>query len=409
MKPVDEQMPILMQGVEYGDPKTQETMEAELRERLAEGRPLRVYCGYDPTSADLTLGHTITMRKLRQFQDLGHEAIFLIGDFTGLVGDPSDKDGARRQQTPEEIAEKAQTYVDQAFKILDPEKTIIHRNSEWLSKLTFVDLIEMASHFTVQQFLARENFAHRHAKGDPIWLHEFLYALMQGRDAVAMETDIQLGGSEQLFNLLVGRKLQEVYGQKPQICLTFPILVGTDGYLRMSKTTGNYIAIDEPPEEMYGKVMSLPDHVMLDYFTLVTRYTPEQIGPIRTGLADGSLHPRDVKMELAREIVSIFHGDEAAQSAEEHFRAVFQERDLPPDMPTHEMDGPTNIVDLLAASGLTKSKGEARRLIQQGGVRLEGEKVQSIEDSVTVEDEAVLQVGKRKFLRLVGPSSGKKS
>jgi tyrosyl-tRNA synthetase len=409
MKPVDEQMPILMQGVEYGDPKTQETMEVELRERLAEGRPLRVYCGYDPTSADLTLGHTITMRKLRQFQDLGHEAIFLIGDFTGLVGDPSDKDGARRQQTPEEIAEKAQTYVDQAFKILDPEKTVIHHNSEWLSTLTFVDLIEMASHFTVQQFLARENFAHRHAKGDPIWLHEFLYALMQGRDAVAMETDVQLGGSEQLFNLLVGRKLQEVYGQRPQICLTFPILVGTDGYLRMSKTTGNYIGIDEPPEEMYGKVMSLPDHVMLDYFTLVTRYTPEQIGPIRTGLADGSLHPRDVKMELAREIVSIFHGDEAAQSAEEHFRTVFQERDLPPDMPTYEMDGPTNIVDLLADSGLTKSKGEARRLIEQGGVRLEGEKVQSIEHAVTVEDEAVLQVGKRKFLRLIGPSSGKKS
>jgi tyrosyl-tRNA synthetase len=409
MKPVDEQMPILMQGVEYGDPNTQETMEAELRERLAEGRPLRVYCGYDPTSADLTLGHTITMRKLRQFQDLGHEAIFLIGDFTGLVGDPSDKEGARRQQTTEEIAEKAQTYVDQAFKILDPEKTVIHRNSEWLSKLTFVDLIEMASHFTVQQFLARENFAHRHAKGDPIWLHEFLYALMQGRDAVAMETDVQLGGSEQLFNLLVGRKLQEVFGQKPQICLTFPILVGTDGYLRMSKTTGNYIGIDEPPEEMYGKVMSLPDHVMLDYFTLVTRYTPEQIDPIRTGLADGSLHPRDVKMELAREIVSIFHGDEAARSAEEHFRAVFQEGDLPPDMPSHEVDGPTNIVDLLAASGLTKSKGEARRLIQQGGVRLEGEKVQSIEEAVNVEDEAVLQVGKRKFLRLVGPSSGKKS
>jgi tyrosyl-tRNA synthetase len=409
MKPVDEQMPILMQGVEYGDPNTQETMEAELRERLAEGRPLRVYCGYDPTSADLTLGHTITMRKLRQFQDLGHEAIFLIGDFTGLVGDPSDKEGARRQQTTEEIAEKAQTYVDQAFKILDPEKTVIHRNSEWLSKLTFVDLIEMASHFTVQQFLARENFAHRHAKGDPIWLHEFLYALMQGRDAVAMETDVQLGGSEQLFNLLVGRKLQEVFGQKPQICLTFPILVGTDGYLRMSKTTGNYIGIDEPPEEMYGKVMSLPDHVMLDYFTLVTRYTPERIDPIRTGLADGSMHPRDVKMGLAWEIVSIFHGDEAARSAEEHFRAVFQEGDLPPDMPSHEVDGPTNIVDLLAASGLTKSKGEARRLIQQGGVRLEGEKVQSIEEAVHVEDEAVLQVGKRKFLRLVGPSSGKKS
>jgi tyrosyl-tRNA synthetase len=407
MKPVDEQMPILMQGVEYGDPQTQQTMEAELRERLAEGRPLRVYCGYDPTSADLTLGHTITMRKLRQFQDLGHQAIFLIGDFTGLVGDPSDKESARRQQTPEEIEEKAKTYVEQAFKILDPEKTIIRRNSEWLGKLTFVDLIQLASHFTVQQFLARENFAHRYAKGEPIWLHEFLYALMQGRDAVAMETDIQLGGSEQLFNLLVGRKLQEVFGQRPQICLTFPILVGTDGYLRMSKSTGNYIGIDEPPEEMYGKVMSLPDHVMLDYFTLVTRYTPDQINPIRDGLASGALHPRDVKMELAREIVSIFHGDAAAQQAEEHFRTVFQERDLPPDMPTHVVEAPTSIVDLLASSGLVSSKGEARRLIQQGGVRLDGDKISSIDHVVSVEKEAVLQVGKRKFLKLVSSSGAK--
>ncbi len=409
MKPVDEQMPILMQGVEYGDPQMQETMEAELRERLAEGRPLRVYCGYDPTSPDLTLGHTITMRKLRQFQDLGHEAIFLIGDFTGLVGDPSDKDAARRQQTFEELTAKAQTYVDQAFKILDPEKAIILRNSEWLSKLTFVDLIDMASHFTVQQFLARENFARRHASGDPVWLHEFLYALMQGRDAVEMHTDVQLGGTEQLFNLLVGRKLQEVFGQKPQICLTFPILVGTDGYLRMSKSTGNYIGIDEPPEEMYGKVMSLPDHVMLDYFMLVTRYTPDRITPIKKGLADGSLHPRDVKMELAREIVSIFHGDEAAQTAEEHFRTVFQERDLPPDMPSYDVEGPANIIDLLAASGLTSSKGEARRLIQQGGVRLDGEKIESIEEVVTVENEAVLQVGKRKFVRLVAPTGGDSS
>jgi tyrosyl-tRNA synthetase len=401
MKPVNEQMPLLMQGVEYGDPQTQETMEAELRARLAEGRPLRVYCGYDPTSPDLTLGHTITMRKLRQFQELGHEAIFLIGDFTGLVGDPSDKNGSRRQQTPEEIADKAKTYVDQALKILDPEKTIIHRNSEWLSKLTFVDLIEMASHFTVQQFLARENFSRRHAKGDPIWLHEFLYALMQGRDAVAMETDVQLGGTEQLFNLLVGRKLQEAYGQKPQICLTFPILVGTDGYLRMSKSTGNYIGIDEPPEQMYGKVMSLPDHVMLDYFSLVTRYTPDQIQPIREGLDHSSLHPRDVKMELAREIVSIFHGDEAAEKAEGHFRTVFQERELPEDMPIYALEAATNIIDLLAASGLTKSKGEARRMIQQGGVRLNGEKVTSIEELIDVKEEAVLQVGKRRFLRLI--------
>jgi tyrosyl-tRNA synthetase len=405
MKSVEEQLPILMQGVEFGDLQMQETMEAELQERLAEGTPLRVYCGYDPTSADLHLGHTITMRKLRHFQNLGHEVIFLIGDFTGLVGDPSDRESARRQQTPEEVAEKAKTYLQQAFKILDRDKTIVRRNSEWLSKLTFVDVIQLASHFTAQQFLARENFARRHAKGDPVWLHEFLYALMQGYDAVAMETDVQLGGTDQLFNLLVGRKLQEAFGQRPQICLTFPILVGTDGYLRMSQTTGNYIGIDEPPEEIYGKVMSLPDHAMLDYYTLVTRFTPDQIATINLGLADGSLHPRDVKMELAREIVSIFHGDEAADKAEQHFRTVFQEGDLPPEMPTYAIEGSMNIVDLLAASGLTKSKGEARRLIEQGGVRLNGEKVESMDQNVIVEDEAVLQVGKRKFMKLVASSA----
>lgn len=405
MKPIGEQMPILMQGVEFGDLQMRDSMEAELRERLAEGRPLRVYCGYDPTSADLHLGHTITMRKLRQFQDLGHVAIFLIGDFTGLVGDPSDKESVRRQQTPEEVAEKAETYVQQAFKILDPQKTIVRRNSEWLSKLTFIDVIELASHFTVQQFLGRENFARRYAKGDPIWVHEFLYALMQAQDAAAMETDVQLGGSDQLFNLLVGRKLQETLGQRPQICLTFPILVGTDGYLRMSKSTGNHIGIDEPPEEMYGKVMSLPDHAMIDYFTLVTRFTPDQIAIINQGLADGSVHPRDAKMQLAREIVSVFHSDEAADQAERHFRTVFQDRELPPEMPTYAMDTPTNIVDLLAASGLASSKSEARRLVQQGGVRLDGEKVESIEQVVKVE-EAVLQVGRRRFATLVPSSAG---
>ncbi len=405
MKPVEEQMPILTQGVEFGDPQTQETMEAELRERLAEGRPLRVYCGYDPTSPDLHLGHTITMRKLRQFQDFGHDAIFLIGDFTGLVGDPSDRDSARRQQTPEDVEQKAKTYLDQAFKILDPEKMIVRRNSEWLSELSFIDVIDLASHFTVQQFLARENFARRYDKGDPVWLHEFLYALMQGRDAVAMETDVQLGGTDQLFNLMVGRKLQEIFGQRPQIILTFPILVGTDGYLRMSKSTGNYIGIDEPPEEMYGKVMSLPDHAMIDYFTLVTRYTPDQIAAINKGLANGSLHPRDAKMELAREIVSIFHSDEAARDAEHHFRTVFQEGELPTDMPTYAMERPTNIVDLLVASGLAKSKSEARRLIQQGGVRLNGDKVENIDEVVKAESGAVLQVGKRKFAKLVPASS----
>ena len=402
MKSVDEQMAILMQGVEFGDEQMKETMEAELRERLAEGRPLRVYCGYDPTAPDIHLGHTVTMRKLRQFQELGHEVTFLIGNFTGLIGDPSDKDSVRRQQTAEELMEKAETYADQAFKILDREKTLIRYNADWLGKLTFEDVLKLASHFTVQQFLARDRFAQRYGRGEPIWVHEFMYALMQGYDAVAMNTDVQVGGTDQLFNLMAGRKLQEAFGQKPQIALTTPILVGTDGHLRMSKTTGNYIGINEPPEEMYGKVMSIPDHAVLDYYILVTRFSPDEVAAVERGLADGSLHPMDAKMQLAREIVSIFHSDEAAAQAEAHFKRVFRKGELPSEMPTHRPSASElNIVDLLVATDLAKSKSEARRLIGQGGVRLDGEKVDSIEEMVSIQDGIILQVGKRRFVRLV--------
>jgi tyrosyl-tRNA synthetase len=402
MKSIDEQMAILMQGVEFGDEQIKETMEAELRERLAEGRPLRVYCGYDPTAPDIHLGHTVTMRKLRQFQELGHEVTFLIGNFTGLIGDPSDKDSVRRQQTAEEVMEKARTYTDQAFKILDREKTLIRYNADWLAKLTFEDVLKLASHFTVQQFLARDRFAQRYGRGEPIWVHEFMYALMQGYDAVAMNTDVQVGGTDQLFNLMAGRKLQEAFGQKPQIALTTPILVGTDGHLRMSQTTGNYIGINEPPEEMYGKVMSIPDHAMLDYYILVTRFGPDEVAAVERGLADGSLHPMEAKMQLAREIVSIFHSDEAAAQAEAHFKRVFQKGELPSEMPTHRPTASEiNIVDLLVATDLAKSKSEARRLIGQGGVRLDGEKVDSIEGMVSIQDGMILQVGKRRFVRLV--------
>ena len=402
MKSIDEQMAILMQGVEFGDQQIKETMEAELRERLAEGRPLRVYCGYDPTAPDIHLGHTVTMRKLRQFQELGHEVTFLIGNFTGLIGDPSDRDSVRRQQTAQEVMEKAKTYTDQAFKILNREKTLIRYNADWLAKLTFEDVLELASHFTVQQFLARDRFAQRYGQGDPIWVHEFMYALMQGYDAVAMNTDVQVGGTDQLFNLMAGRKLQEAFGQRPQIALTTPILVGTDGHLRMSKTTGNYIGINEPPEEIYGKVMSIPDHAMLDYYILVTRFSPDEVAAVERGLADGSLHPMEAKAQLAREIVSIFHSDEAAAQAEAHFKKVFQKGELPSEMPTHRPSvSELNIVDLLVAADLAKSKSEARRFIQQGGVKLDGEKVDSIELMVSVKDGMILQVGKRRFAKLI--------
>jgi tyrosyl-tRNA synthetase len=338
------------------------------------------------------------MNKLRQFQDLGHEVTFLIGTFTGLIGDPSDKDEARPQQTHEQVIGHSRTYADQVFRILDRERTLVRHNGDWLAKLTFEDVIELASHFTVQQFLARERFAKRHAAGKPIWVHEFMYGLMQGYDAVQMQTDVQVGGTEQLFNLMAGRKLQEAYGQRRQIVITMPILVGTDGHERMAKSTGNTVNIDDPPNEMYGKVMSIPDSVLLNFFTLVTRYGPQQIAAIERGLADGSLHPMQAKKELAREIVSSLHGDEAAEQAEGHFGRVFQAGQLPSEMPVHVLDAPLNVVDLLVEAKLTRSKSEARRLVQQGGVRLDGEQIRDI--ARVVESEGVLQVGKRKFVQV---------
>jgi tyrosyl-tRNA synthetase len=398
---IDEQMAILMQGAEYGDDQIKAAMAAELRERLAEGRPLRVYCGYDPTAPDLHLGHTVTMNKLRQFQDLGHEVTFLIGSFTGLIGDSSDRDSARRQQTPEEVAQNARSYADQAFLVLDRERTRIRYNADWLIDLRLSDAIELASQFTVQQFLAQERLAKRHEAGQPIWMHEMLYALMQGYDAVAMRADVQVGGTEQLFNLMAGRKLQEHFGQRPQVVLTMPILVGTDGHMRMSKTTGNTIGIDEPPHEMYGKVMSLPDHVMLNYYRLVTRFRPDEIADVEAGLVNGNLHPMEAKMRLAREIVSRYHGAGVAAQAEAHFRRVFQRGDLPAEIPVFRPGRPqVNVVDLLVEAGLAPSKSQARRLIDQGGVRVDGEPVDKIDLVLQIEEGIVVQVGKRRFVQL---------
>ena len=398
-------MALLMRGVVFGDAPTRQVMERELRQRLAEARqrdkPLRVYLGVDPTSSDLHLGHTVPLRKLRQFQELGHEVIFLIGSFTALIGDPSDKDKARPQQSREQVVAHAQTYVAQVHKVLDPQRTIVEYNDRWLASLTFGELIKLASSFTVQQFLARDNFAARYTKGDPIWLHEFFYGLMQAYDAVALETDIQIGGTEQLFNLLAGRKLMEAFGQRPQVCLTLPILVGTDGHIRMSKSVGNYIGIDESPEMQYGKVMSLPDEAMRNYFDLVTRWSPERIAALFNRLEASALHPRDAKMQLAFEIVDIFHGVEAARQAETRFRTVFQERALPADMPSFVMPSPMPIVELLLATGLASSKSQARRLIQQRGARLDGAVVPGI-DVVVEPKEQVLQAGRRRFVRLTG-------
>ncbi len=403
---LDEQVALLMQGTEYGDETLKANMTRELRERLAlagkEGRPLRVYCGYDPTSKDLHLGHTVTMRKLRQFQELGHEVTFLIGSYTALVGDPSDKNKTRPILTEEQVAENGRTYAGQAFRILDRNKTKIRYNGEWLSELSLLDLIRLGQNFTVQQFLSRENFAKRIDSGEPIYLHETFYALMQGYDAVAQQTDVQVGGTDQLFNIIVaGRRLQEAMGQKPLVGIITGILPGTDGALKMSKTTGNAIPIDTTPEDTYGKVMSLPDSPMPLFFKLVTRYTPAQIAEVEKGLADGSRHPRDTKMELARELVAIFHGDDKVVAAEEHFRTVFQKGALPEDMPIILITGEPMLVEFLADNKLVKSRGEARRLIEQNGVRVGGLTVTDIATRLVVEKEMVVQVGKRVFVKAV--------
>jgi tyrosyl-tRNA synthetase len=401
---VEEQVAVLMKGSEFGDPEIKAVMTQELRERLSEaqakGRPLRVYCGYDATRPDLHLGHTITLRKLRQFQAFGHEATFLIGDFTTRVGDPSDRDGSRPQLDEEEIAENARTYAEQAFKILDPECTRVRYNSEWLAQLDLVDAIQIASRFTVQQFLARENFQARLERRDPIWLHEFFYALFQGYDAVALRTDVQLGATEQLFNLLAGRKLQEAFGQRPQVCITFPVLVGTDGHTRMSKSAGNYIGIAEPPQVMYGKVMSIPDGAMSSYFRLVTRWSAERVAQLEADLAAGHLHPMEAKKTLAWEIVDCYHDSDVADAAARHFERVHQQHKQPKEMPEFPIGEPMAIPELLVAAGICQSKSQGRRLVQQGGVKIDGKPVESVDEVVTP-GEMVLQVGRRRFVHLV--------
>jgi tyrosyl-tRNA synthetase len=403
--PVDQQMQILMRGVDFGDRLTYSNMERELHQRLQEsydsGRPLKVYCGYDPSSPDLHLGHTITMRKLRQFQELGHEVTFLIGTFTGIIGDPTDRESARRQQTLEDALAKAETYATQAFIVLDKKQTKVRYNHEWLSSVDFGKLIHLASNFTVQQFLARDSFAKRHANGDPIWLHEFFYALMQGYDAVALETDVQVGGTDQLFNLMAGRKLMESYNMKPQVVLTTQLLVGTDGVQKMSKSLGNYIGISEPPGIIFTKVLNVPDSAIRTYSELATRWSVSEIKQLFAGIESGSLNMRDFKHKLAWEIVSIFHGDDAANNAAADAARMHQ-GEAPSDAPFLRVSSPMSIIDILVGGELVNSRSEARRLVEQGGVRMDGEVISAIDTVVQPSPgrDRTLQAGKRKFLRI---------
>ena len=406
---IDEQVDVLMSGAESGDAETTETMRAELRQRLLEaereGRPLRVYCGYDPRTSDLHLGHTITMRKLRQFQELGHDVTFLVGSFTSLIGDPSDKEEAREQLTREQVQENARTYAEQAFKILDPQLTRVRYNDEWLSPLDFADIIRLASNFTVQQFLVRENFRKRLDAGIPIFLHELFYGLMQGYDAVAQEADVQVGGQDQLFNILVaGRKLQQGLGQKPQIALIMgELLPGTDGEAKMSKSMGNHIPLLAEPWDMFGKVMSVPDVAMPAYHKLILGWSPAQLDALAEGLQDGSLHPNEVKLQLAQEIVSIFCSPADADAARARWDEVFRGGGgVPREIDEVALQGEERVLDLLRRLNMVNSGGEARRLMRQNGVRLNDVQVRDVQAMVTAEMlPAVLQVGKRRFVRLV--------
>jgi tyrosyl-tRNA synthetase len=398
---IEQQVEHLMEKTAFGDPETRRVMAAELRERLAEGRPLRIYLGVDPTAPDLHLGHAVPLRNLARFQALGHEVVLLIGDFTARIGDPSDKDKTRPQLSPEAIRANVKTYTGQAFRLLDPQRTRIRYNSEWHEEMSLADMVQLTQHFTVARFLERDNFARRFAKGEAIHLHEFLYAVMQAYDAVALKTDVQLGGTDQIFNILAGRQLQVALGQIPQVMVTNQLLPGTDGQQKMSKSLGNAIPIAAPPEEMYGQLMSLPDEAMPVYFELLTDLGQAEIDQLFVELEAGRQHPRDVKMRLASTITATMHGAAAAVQAEAHFVAVFQQRELPSELPSHRMAGPVKVADLMTELGLVRSKSEARRLIQQGGVRLDEERIRDVEQMVQPKGRPqILRVGKRQFVRL---------
>ncbi len=399
---IEDQVAKLMQGTEYGDEEIRKAMQTELHDRLVqaekEKRPLKVYCGYDPTKADLHLGHTVTMRKLQQFQEFGHEVTFLIGDYTALIGDPSDKDVTRPVLTKEEIQANGQTYAEQAFRMLDAKKTIIRYNSEWLSKLSFAEIIRLTQNFTVQQFLSREKFKLRWERGDAVYLHETLYAVMQGYDAFQLKADVQIGGTDQFFNIVTAaRKVMTALGAQPNIAICLGILPGTDGVEKMSKSLGNHVPINTSPEDMYGKLMSIPDSCMPLYFRLVTRWSPEQIEEMEKQIQTGSLHPRDAKMRLAAEVTGAFFSESQAKAAETDFVVKFQQKAIPDEMDDFMVEDGQKCLDVLVSSGMVKSRSEGRSLIDQHAIKF-NEMI--VDDWNAVLGEGVLQVGKRKFLRL---------
>jgi tyrosyl-tRNA synthetase len=397
MTQIDQSLEIIRRGTE------EILLEDDLIERLKTGKPLRVKAGFDPTAPDLHLGHTVLLNKMRQFQDLGHEVMFLIGDFTGMIGDPSGKNETRPPLTREQVEQNAISYREQVFKILDPEKTKIMFNSQWMDKFTAVDLIKLASTHTVARMLERDDFHKRYTGGHPIAIHEFLYPLVQGYDSVAMHADIELGGTDQKFNLLMGRELQRHMGQKPQTVITLPLLPGLDGIKKMSKSLGNYIGIDESPKDIFGKVMSLSDETMWLYFNLISFRPLAEIQRWRDDVAEG-LNPRDVKFRLAEELVERFYGREEAQKAHEGFVSQFQKGVIPDELPeTHLQVGTEGmlIANVIKSAGLTDSTSDAMRMLQQGAVKIDGERVNEKNLLLKAGATIVLQVGKRRFAKVI--------
>jgi len=403
MQAVNEQIKIISKGTE--EVINVDDLRRKLEKSQKTGKPLTVKLGLDPTAPDIHLGHTVVLRKIKQFQDLGHRAVIIIGDFTGMIGDPSGKSRTRKQLGKEEVVKNAATYEKQIFKILDKDKTEVRFNSEWLSKLDFADVIRLASKCTVARMLERDDFQNRFQAHESIGVHEFFYPLMQGYDSVELKADIEIGGTEQRFNILMGRNLQKDYGQDSQVAIFMPILEGIDGIEKMSKSLGNYIGVNEEPKDMYGKVMSIPDSLIVRYFELVTDMHPDELANIKAELDSGKVNPRDIKMRLAREITALYHGHEAAEQAEEHFKLVFQRRETPVNVSEYEMPfdmldaNGVDAVKLLVSAGLSTSNSEARRLISQGGVKVNGIKIEGIKIAGLCDGD-VIQAGKLKFIKV---------
>ena len=395
-----EQFRLISRGV--ADLLPEDEFKKKLEKAVATNTPLIVKLGLDPTAPDIHLGHTVVLRKLKLFQDFGHKVIILIGDFTARIGDPTGKSVTRPPLTEEQVITNAKTYQEQIFKVLDPEKTEVRFNSEWLSKLDFADVLKLASKYTVARMLERDDFHKRYTEGRPISIHEFMYPLMQGYDSIALKADVEFGGTDQTFNLLMGRHLQGEEGMPEQTIITMPILEGLDGVQKMSKSLGNYIGISEAPSEMYGKAMSIPDELMMRYFMLVTDMSIEEQEQLTKDLESGAAHPRDVKMKLAHTIVRLYHGEEAANFGQDEFVRVFQKHAMPTDIPEYKVaitEEPVFVPQFLSDAGLTASNGEARRSIKAGAFKIDGEKCN--EEHIVLKDGMVLQVGKRKFIKIV--------